>query len=912
MRRYLLTLLAIAGALLGVVALSLVKSPTLGLDLQGGLAVVLQAEAPKGQTVDRAGMDRSIEIMRARIDRLGVTEPEIRRQGEDQIIIELPGVHDADRAAEIVGTTARLEFYDLQNDALPPTKGTQTNEIVPTDNLQSLLTPEDELKPGEDVNEWYMYSIDNKLLAGPAQTKEALNDELTSGKPPATAKYFVVPEGQIILTCGVEQDSCPGLPIAPDQTYYYLYKFDPTNKENPVPELTGSDLNIDGTQQDFQNGQPIVNLQFTGKGGDKFHDITRELARRGRQVAALMGVDTSTEEGRQPALQSFAIVLDNEIRSYPTIDFVQNPDGIAGGSAYISGNFTVGEAKDLALVLQTGALPYSFTQLERTDISATLGEDSLQEAKVAGIVGLILVALFLLIAYRFLGVVAIIGLGVYGAFLYGAILLFNVTLTLPGFAGLILTIGVAADANIVIFERIKEEVRAGKSVRAAISTGYTKGFSTIIDGNVVTMIAAAVLFLVGTGSVRGFAFMLLLGTALSMVTAVLATRALLGALGGFRWFDNPKFMGASGQKIPAWQKVDFVGKRKLWFGISGAVVAICLISLAVQGLNLGIDFRGGSQATFTTAQPIPVEDVRAQAAELDLSDAIIQGRGEQTDGGYKNFTLRTESLDIKEQSALQTQLERDIGAENFGFKNVSASFSKVILKNAIIAVFVSLILISLYVTFRYQFSYAVPVLVALFHDLLIAIGIYSLSGREVTASSVAALLTILGYSIYDTIIIFDRVRENTHIMKRSSFQAIANQSLWETVRRSLATTFITLLPVASLLVFGGDTLKDFAFAIFVGVASGAYSTIFIATPLLTVIKEREPEYEKRKDAGLVEKLDDDGYPPEEEPEPARPAPTPPPLAPGPAVATAGPAATPGDAAERRAARSKRRRGHGRR
>jgi SecD/SecF fusion protein len=399
--------------------------------------------------------------------------------------------------------------------------------------------------------------------------------------------------------------------------------------------------------------------------------------------------------------------------------------------------------------------------------------------------------------------------------------------------------------------------------------------------------------------------MLLLGTMLSMVTAVLATRAMLAALGGFRWFDNPAFMGASGQKIPAWQKIDFIGKRKLWFGISGAVVVICLASLAIQGLNLGIDFRGGSQATFNTPQPISVEDVRDQAAKLGLSDAIIQGRGAQTDGGYESFTLRTESLDRTEQSDLQVSLERDLGAENFGFKNVSASFSRVILKNALIAVFVSLILISLYVTFRYQFSYAVPVLVALFHDLLISIGVYSLSGREVTASSVAALLTILGYSIYDTIIIFDRVRENTQIMKRSSFAAIANQSLWETIRRSLATTFITLLPVASLLIFGGDTLKDFAFAIFVGVASGAYSTIFIATPLLAVIKEREPEYARRKDAGLADKLDDDDFVLANEPESAPVAPEPVPV---PAGASAAP---PVDAAARRAARSKRRRGHGR-
>ena len=557
MRRYLLTLIAILGAVAAVFVLSLFRSPTLGLDLEGGLAVVLEAEAPKGQTVDRAGMDRSVEIMRNRIDRLGVSEPEIRRQGDNQIIIDLPGVHDAGRAADIVGTTARLEFYDLQDDAVPPTKGAQTNQIVPTEQLQDLLTAESKVKAGDEPAAWYLFSDSNELLAGPTPEKADLAKELPNGQVPGGAKYFAVPEGRIVLTCGIKEGdepdpkkSCPGLNAVPATTYYYLYKYQPTDAEDPIPELTGSDLNIDGTNADFVQGRPVVNIQFTDKGGDKFHDITRELAQRGRQVAALIGVDTSTEEGRQPALQSFAIVLDGEIRSYPTIDFVKNPDGIAGGSAFIEGNFTSGEAKDLALVLQTGALPYSFTQLERTDISATLGEDSLQEAKIAAAVGILAVALFLLIAYRFLGVVAIVGLAVYGVFLYGTILIFNVTLTLPGFAGLILTIGVAADANIVIFERIKEEVRAGKSVRAAIATGYTKGFSTIVDGNVVTMIAAGVLFLVGTGSVKGFALMLLLGTALSMVTAVLATRAMLGALGGFKWFDNPAFMGASGQKIP--------------------------------------------------------------------------------------------------------------------------------------------------------------------------------------------------------------------------------------------------------------------------------------------------------------------------------------------------------------------------
>jgi SecD/SecF fusion protein len=505
-------------------------------------------------------------------------------------------------------------------------------------------------------------------------------------------------------------------------------------------------------------------------------------------------------------------------------------------------------------VLQTGALPVEFVQLQREDISATLGEDSLREALIAAIVGLAAVALFLLLFYRFLGVIAIIGLGIYGVFLYGAILIFDVKLTLPGFAGLILTIGVAADANIVIFERIKEEVRAGKSVRAAIAGGYRKGFNTIIDANVVTMITAAVLFVAATGGVKGFALMLLVGTLISMVTAVAATRALLGVLAGFRWFNNPAFMGASAQKIPAWQRIDFVGKMKVWFALSGAVIAIGLGSLVFQGLNLGIDFKGGSQVTFKTPQPESVEKVREEVAALGLSGAVIQGRGEVQNGGYTSFQVRTKSLSLESQNNLQDALRSELAATSLGVKNVSASFSQQILKSAIIAIFVSLLLIVVYVAWRFEFKFAVPVLIALVHDVLITLGVYSLMSREVTTSTVAAVLTILGYSIYDTIIIFDRVRENAPLMRRSSFAAIANQSLWETVRRSLATTFITLLPVASLLAFGGDTLKDFAFALLVGIASGAYSTIFIATPALVLLKEREPEYAKRKTAGLREKL----------------------------------------------------------
>ncbi len=872
MRRYLLILLAILGAIVAVGVLSIFRTPTLGLDLQGGLAITLEAEAPPGEEIDREGMERSVGIMRNRIDRLGVTEPEIRRQGENQIVIEFPGIHDAGRAAEIVGTTAQLEFYKLQDNVTGPSRGTAANPVIPTpeDELRRLLeqAPDEGDEPqGEDApTEWYLFS-GRELLAGPGDSRQDVLDQLERD-PPENAQFYVVPSGRVLLRCSEDARACPGVGVSPQETYYYLFEYRPDDAEDPVPQITGDDLSLRGTQQDFDRGQPIVTLEFNDEGGDKFYEITRERATEGRQVCAQIQCDTGSEEGRGPALQSFAIVLDREIRSYPTIDFVgDTATGIAGGRAQISGLEGTSEARDLALVLQTGALPYSFEQLERTDISATLGEESLRQALIAGIGGLIAVALFLLLVYRFLGVVAIVGLAVYGVFLYGTILALNVTMTLPSFAGIILTIGVAADANIVIFERIKEEVRAGKSVRAAIAGGYRKGFGTIVDANVVTMITAAVLFLVGTGSVRGFALMLLLGVLLSMVTAVLATRALLALLGRFRWFENPAFMGASAQKIPSWQKIDIVGRRRTWFTIAGVILAIAVGSMIFKGLNLGIDFRGGSQITFETAETHQVAEVREGIEGLGIGEAVVQGRGEAAEGGgYQSFQAKTESLTADEQRSVERTLESRYGVESISVRNVSGSFSQQILEGAILAIVISLILIVIYVSFRFEFKFALPIFRALFYDVLVAMGVYSIVGWEVTAATVAAILTILGYSMYDTIIIFDRVRENMQLMKRSSFAAIANQSLWETIRRSLATSFITLLPITSLILFGGDTLKEFAFALLIGIGSGAFSTIFIATPFLASLKEREPEWERRKDAGLREKLEL-SRPVEEEPEP---------------------------------------------
>ena len=852
-RPHLILVALIVAGLIGVALLAVPGEPfekpaTLGLDLQGGLEVTLQAVPPKNRPLQKADLDRSLEILRDRIDKLGVAEPDIRKQGDDQIVIALPGVDDPDRILRIIGQTAQLELYDLEANLVRPSINAQQFPIA-TESIFALLSGQQSLvKPGT-TDTWYLFDATKKVVAGPVDSRAALlqTDVVAEagekGKLPKGWRIFGVPPKTVVIECGIGEVVCPGVGAEfPQQNFFYLFKFDPPT----VPEMTGEDLRLSGTRQDFDTttGQPIVTMQFTDKGGDKFGDITGREAQRGK-------LKFNTQGGGQGDyrnyVQHFAIVLDREIKSWPSIDFRENPNGIRGtNGAQITGIGEIGEAKDLALVLQSGALPVTFTTLEQTAISATLGKDSLEEAKLAAIAGLLVVALFLLLFYRVLGIVAVIGLGIYAAFLYAAILVFNVTLTLPGFAGMILTLGVAADANIVIFERVKEEYRAGKSVRAAIAAGYGKGFATIVDANVVTAITAVVLFLVATAGVKGFALMLLIGTLMSLLTAVAATRAILGLLAGFKWFDNPRLMGAEGEP-PKWIRRDFVGLRNYWFAISGAVLLLSLGAIAINGLNLGIDFKGGTQINFATPQPVALEDVRAQAEGIGQGDAVIQGRGAATGERYREFQIRTESLAQNEQASLTRDIRQTFEAESIGVKNVSASFGRQIAEGAIFAIIASLILIVIYISLRFQAKFSGPVIVALLHDVLITVGIYALLGREVTTATVAAVLTVLGYSIYDTIIIFDRIRENIPLMRRTSFRVMTNVSLWETIPRSLATTFITLLPITTLYFFGGETLKDFAFALLVGIGAGAYSSIFIAAPLVAVLKEREPEYRSRRD-----------------------------------------------------------------
>ncbi len=796
-RKYLILIGAISAALIGALLLAVpgspaYKKPTLGLDLQGGLEVILKAVPPKGHKLTSEDLDRSVTIMQDRINRLGVSEPEIRKQGSNQIVIQLAGVHDAEAAAKLIGKTAQLMLFDFENDLTGPSIDANGNPVA-TPTLYALLKQvQADAKKGTP-EAYYLF-----------HTKSVTKKPTKKGAKPTTTVLHSV------------------------------------DRRSPANTLSG-------TRADFgQNGGPVVLLQFTNHGSSQFQKITREEATRGeiRYNGA----------GRQGDylnyVQHFAIVLDQQLQSTPYIDFKRNPDGIPGPNAEIDlgQGGTIGEAKDLALILQTGALPVSFEQIERTDVSATLGKESLTQAWHAAAVGLVVVALFLLLLYRFLGLVAVVGLTIYALLYYAAILLFNVTLTLPGFAGLILTIGVAADANVVVFERIKEEVRGGKSVRAAVATGYAKGFHTILDANVVTAITALVLFLIAVASVKGFALMLLLGTLISLLTAVAATRAILGLLGGFKWFSNPRFMGAKGDSIPRWAKIDVASRRRrrILLSIATVMIVASLLLIIVKGLNFGIDFKGGTQMSFRTTTPTTVGSIQNILTDDGFGDAVVQGRGAHTGNSYEEFQVRTKHLTNAQQAKVVDDL-RTKGALKGqpNVQTVSSSFSSQIARDAIVAIIVSFLLIAVYIALRFQWRFAIPILRTLFNDILVTVGVYALSGREVTVSTVAAVLTVLGYSIYDTIIVFDRVRENIPLMPKSTFAQIANLSIAETLRRSLATTFITLVPIVSLFVLGGQTLKDFAFALLIGIGLGAVSTIFVATPFLTVLMERSPEFKRR-------------------------------------------------------------------
>jgi SecD/SecF fusion protein len=880
------------------------KKTQLGLDLRGGVELVYQAEpTPQVPKVTPQAVSDAINTIRKRTNALGVSESEVQQQGRDQIDVGLPGVKNAARAESQVGTTAQLQFYDWEPNIIGPNgKPFGENPIDPAAAYQAANTPSPGLldavkraakaKPvaeandipasGPDVKElraagvdpnnqqavrefydkkndtsgtkYYLFDKNQQLLAGPETSckdllsnytdKAPLNpaplakpatgpcakelNALGQSGPPPGSKIYVVPQGIVVI----QAERPANLKNSKISGGYYVLEDD--------SELSGSDIKDPKQAFDPRTNEPIVTFNFSDKGRKAFARVTKRVAQRGAETI-LPGASN------QDKFQHFAITLDDQIVSRAYIDFIENPEGIDGRTgAQINGIGTIQETQDLAENLRIGALPVKLKLISKTQVSASLGKQALHQGLIAGAVGLALVVLFLLIFYRVLGLVAVLGLFIYGIFLFALIKLIPITMTLPGIAGMILTLGVAADANIVIFERIKEEIRHGRSIPAAVSNGYQKALRTIIDANVVTIGVAFILFMLASGGVKGFAFTLGIGTIVSLLTAVVFTSALLGVTSRSRIMRSKAALGV-GEERHFWRRFDFMGNSKWFFSMSGVILVAGAFAIAAIGVNFGIDFESGSRIKTPLERPASVDQVRSVMDQFGQGDAKIQSV-KDPDLGNNVVQISTRTLQPDQVEKIRSALDNKFGvrAADFTSESIGPTFGAQIARTAGIALVASLILISLYIMLRFEVKYSVPVLIALAHDILITGGVYALTQREVTASTIAALLTILGYSLYDTIIVFDRIRENAPRMPRATFSQIVNRSMAEVLTRSLVTSFCTLLPVLALLFFGGETLKDFAFALLIGIASGTYSSIFIASPVLTEWKEREPLYRRRR------------------------------------------------------------------
>ena len=828
------------------------KRTVLGLDLRGGTELVYQGRAtPQVPEVTPEDIDRAIEIIRERVDTLGVAEPEITRIGADQIEVGLPDVQDSDRAIDRIGTTAQLYFYDFEPNVIPPNPDISDPEERPYNRLIDAVEAASKRKPECFKNTCTTngpthYLFDKDTLEPLGEPSENLKDLYLpfGGEKPPNSRVIDVPQGTVVLEEPPTDDASTqdvDESTLGDSQFFVL---------KDRPSLSGDEIESPEQNLDPVTNQPNVTFDFTDEGQQAFQQVTRDISLRGQDAYfAATGQPASTADDATAAQfsDSFAIVLDGELQSRPIINFKENPDGIDGRTgAQISGNFTTTEAQDLAEVLRIGALPIKLALISQSQVSATLGEQALDEGLKAGLAGLAVVLLFLIAYYRFLGLVAGLGLLVYAVFFLALIKLIPITLTLPGIAGLILTIGVAADSNIVIFERIKEEVRAGRSMLSAIAEGYKKGIATIIDANVITLITAFILFVMASAGVKGFAFTLGIGTIVSLFTAVLFTQAVLGVLGRSRMLRSPSFLGASGEGRQ-WN-FDFTGASRWFFSFSGVILAIGAIAFATKQLNLGIDFESGTRIQAALSEPASVEDIREALADggIEGADSAKIQETENPDFG-ENVVQIQAKIPPGQTADVQPVLEDAFGLEEpIDSTSIGPTFGEQIARSAVIAIVFSLLVISAYVAIRFEAKYAVPVLIALVHDILITGGVYALIGAEVSSATVAAFLTILGYSMYDTIIVFDRIRENVPRMPRAAFSQIVNRSMAEVLTRSLITGLSTVFLVGMLLVFGGETLGDFALAMMIGILSGTYSSIFIASPVLTEWKEREPAYRSRR------------------------------------------------------------------
>ena len=692
-------------------------SGELSVSAKDGRLTVAFTEPGLAALTDRV-MAQSLEIVRRRIDEAGTREPTILRQGEDRLLIEVPGLDSAEALKSLIGTTAHLSFHPVLPKAAP--------------------------------------------------------DSLT-------------------------------LPSAEDpQTSYTL---------DPRAVVTGEEL-VDSKPSFDQNGSPAVTFRFDSAGARAFGDFT----------AAHIG-------------EPFAIVLDDQVISAPVIQ-----SHIPGGSGIISGQFTIDQSTELATLLRAGALPAELQFLEERTVGPELGQDSIQAGGLAAITGFVAVCALMLACYGGFGLVATAALVLNLCMLVGLLSLVGATLTLPGIAGIVLTMGMAVDANVLIFERIREELRQGASPWKGVMGGFSNAFSAILDSNVTGLLTAALMFWLGSGPIRGFAVTLGLGILTSMFTSVWLTRLILQA-----WLEwrRPRTLHLRGVLawLPAQTTFNFFRWQWASFGASALAVVVSVFLIFSMGLNLGIDFRGGTAIRAETTQELDIGTWRQALAPLDLGDVTIT---QIFDPGFAAdqhvATLRIEAQPGDEALPPQTlaQIQSALAAADPGvsFTSVETVGGKVsgeLMTTALLAVGAATLGILIYVWARFEWQFALGAVAALVHDVVVTLGVFALFQIRFDLPIVAALLTILGYSINDTVVVFDRVRENLRKYRVMPLRDLLNLSANETLSRTLMTSLTTLIALVALLVLGGDVIRAFVFAITFGVVVGTWSSIYVAKNIVLML-----------------------------------------------------------------------------
>jgi SecD/SecF fusion protein len=706
--------------------------------------------------IENNAVEQSLEIIRNRIDQFGVAEPVIIRQGDDEIVIQLPGIRDADRAIKLIGDTAQLQFK-----AVAETSGLNLSEL-----------------------------IDRAIAAGQWQEGEPitkLNRAINSLLPPDTSVFMEK-----------EVDK---------QTQQEITR--PILLEDKIlmtgDMIKNAQVRIGGTFN-----EPYVGLDMTSRGGKIFARITEEYT--GRRMA---------------------IVLDDMVRSAPVIR-----EKILGGSAQITGNFTHEEASDLAIVLRVGALPAPVDIIQNMTVGASLGQDSIDRGLTSGVFGAILVLGFMIIYYRLSGIIANGALVLNILFLFTGLAILNATLTLPGIAGIVLSIGMAVDANVLIFERIREEYKLGKSFKSSIDGGFSKALSTIVDSQVTTLITAMALFLFGTGPIKGFAVTLSLGILLNLFTALFCSRLFFDTLTAKKLFRRLNFM-----EIIRASSIDFMKIKKITFVISGIMVFIGLISfvqITRGSANLGVDFTGGSLLQYKGAQQFTMAEVRTAFAGSDMEGIDLQEVENENRLIVK--VKKSEEVVANLSETVTKILNEELGEKGFILESqseIGSSVSAVLRNKAIQAILISLVGVIIYLALRFDLRFGLAAAVATFHDVLVVLGICWLLNVEITLLIITALLTIAGYSLNDSVVVFDRIRENLPKAEKKPLTSIINTSVNQVISRTLVTSLTSIMVLSALFIFGGSVIKDFSFALLCGVIVGTYSSIFVASPLLTVWQTKE-------------------------------------------------------------------------